>query len=85
MSEKAKRGSPDPVCKLFRVWHGRREENDADVLWQHDDDFFPHDAALKIVDVVHFVENDPLDVSNQIRSLSTGNISVSRAVRENEL
>jgi hypothetical protein len=49
------------------------------VIGQHNDDFFPHDAALHqlyhditylgVIDIVHLVENDKLDVTDQIRPL----------------
>lgn len=38
---------PDPRRKLECVWDCCRQENDIDVLRQHDDDFFPDDTSLK--------------------------------------
>ena len=37
---------PNPVCELFRVRDGRGQENDVDMIREHDYDFFPDDTAL---------------------------------------
>ncbi len=37
---------PDPVRKLLRVWNCGREQDDVDMIRQHDDNFFPDDTAL---------------------------------------
>ena len=39
-------GSPNPVCELFRVRDGGGQENDVDMIREHDYDFFPDDTAL---------------------------------------
>lgn len=36
---------------------------------QHDDDLFPNDTSLEIVDIVHFIEHNPFNVSDQICAL----------------
>lgn len=38
--------APDPVGELFCVGYGGGEEDDVDVVREHDDHFFPDDAAL---------------------------------------
>ena len=38
------------------------------MLRQHNDDFLPHDASLRIVDVMDLVEDDEFDVSDQVSS-----------------
>jgi hypothetical protein len=37
---------PDPVSELLRVWHSRREQNDVDMVREHNDHFFPDNASL---------------------------------------
>mmetsp|Transcript_40497 Transcript_40497/g.95118 ORF Transcript_40497/g.95118 Transcript_40497/m.95118 type:complete len:400 (-) Transcript_40497:590-1789(-) len=59
-------GPADPVGELHGVGRGRREEDHVDVVGQHDDDLLPDHPTLGIVDVVHLVEDDPLDVPDQV-------------------
>jgi len=78
---------PDPVCELLRVRYGRREQDDVDMIGEHNDHFLPHDASLGdknyqplsslkkaiatylgIIDVMHFIKNNKLDISDEIRS-----------------
>ena len=61
-------GATHPVRELERVRNGRRQQDQVHVSGKHDDDFFPHDSSLEIVDVVDLVEYDPFDVANKIRS-----------------
>mmetsp|Transcript_16843 Transcript_16843/g.64133 ORF Transcript_16843/g.64133 Transcript_16843/m.64133 type:complete len:565 (-) Transcript_16843:922-2616(-) len=56
----------DPFAELDRVRRRRREEDHAHVGREHDDHFFPDDASLAVVDVVHLVEDDPLQVAHKI-------------------
>lgn len=67
--ERERRASPDPVGELLGIRHCRREQNDVDVVGKHDDDLLPHDTTLEVIDVVHLVEDDPLDVAYEIGSL----------------
>ena len=81
---------PDPVRKLLRVRDGGREQDDVNMIRQHDNDFFPDDTALckfgcenpphkasvstrtahlRVVDIMHFVEDDELDIPYQVRAL----------------
>ena len=60
-------GPSHPIRKVHVVGNSRTEHDESDVLWQHDDGFLPDNASLLIVDVVHLVEDDPLDVSDHLR------------------
>jgi hypothetical protein len=68
-AKREREASPDPVGEFLGIRHRRREKDDVDVVGKHDDDLFPYNTALQVVDVVYFVEDDPLDVSNKIGSL----------------
>ena len=57
----------DPLGELQVVGHRSGEHHDGDSIRELDDDLFPHRSTLLIIDVVNFVENDPLDVSNTRR------------------
>ncbi len=37
---------PHPLGELLRILDGGGEKNDVDVIWQHDYNFFPNNAAL---------------------------------------
>ncbi len=50
----------DPVGKFHSVRGGGGEKDQAHMFGEQNDDFFPHHASLGVVDVVHFVEDDPL-------------------------
>ena len=43
---KRRGNSPDPVSELHGVRDGGAEQNDVDMLWQHDQYFLPHHTAL---------------------------------------
>ena len=38
------------------------------MIWKHDDDLLPDHPSFRIVDVVHFVKYDKLDVADNIGS-----------------
>lgn len=38
---------PDPLAKLQSIWHSGAEENDADVIWEHNQNLLPHNASLR--------------------------------------
>lgn len=38
---------PDPLAELESIWHRGAEENDADVIWQHNQNLLPHDPSLR--------------------------------------
>jgi len=58
--------SSDPICELHVVRYGGTEHDYTDVLWQHDDGLLPDDSSLFVVDVMHLVEDYPLDVSDHL-------------------
>ncbi|RUS89107.1 hypothetical protein EGW08_003115, partial [Elysia chlorotica] len=60
---------PDPGSKLHGVGYGRTQQDDIDVLGQHDEDFLPDHAPLAVVDVVHLVEDNPLKVTHDVRAV----------------
>ena len=55
----------DPLGKFDHIRSSRRQEYHLHVLGQHDH-FLPHDTTLRVVDVVDFIEYDPLDVADQV-------------------
>jgi len=55
-------GTSNPVGKLQIIWDSCRQHHNADSVRQLHDDLFPDTATLFIVDVVDFIEYDPLDV-----------------------
>jgi uncharacterized protein YcgI (DUF1989 family) len=77
--------APHPIGKLFGIGHGCRQENNADMIWKHNNDFFPYHSTLlfefnqnftsytvthfSVVNIMNLIENDKFDVSNQISSL----------------
>lgn len=61
-------GPADPVGEVHVVGHGGTQHDDADVLGQHDDGLLPDHASLLVVDVVHLVEDHPLDVPDHLRA-----------------
>ncbi len=52
----------DPGGKLGHVRHGCRKANEADMLRREEQTFFPHRAALNVVDEVDLVEDDVLHI-----------------------
>ncbi len=61
-------GSADPLRKLSGVGRGGGQEHHTHVLRQHDDNLLPHNAPFSVVHIVHLVEDDPLDVSDDVRA-----------------
>lgn len=56
-----------PLCKLHVIADCSREHHDTNMIWQLHDDFLPDRASVLVVDVVHLVEDDPLDVLQVVR------------------
>lgn len=59
-------GPAHPIGEIHVIGHSGTEHDESDVFRQHDDSLLPHHSSLLVVDVVHFVENDPLDVSDHL-------------------
>lgn len=61
-------GTTNPIANIFAVWCSGTEEDHVDGGWQHDDDFFPDNATLIVIDVVGFIKDDALYITNDISS-----------------
>jgi len=48
----------DPVCDLVGVGHGRRQAHEANMVREVDDHFLPYRSSVRVLEKVHFVEND---------------------------
>ena len=57
----------DPLGELKVVGYCGREHDNTDRIRQLDNHFLPNRATLLIVDVMNFIENDPLNVSDTRR------------------
>jgi len=41
-----KNNVPNPIGKLLGIWYRSGKQDDVDMFWQHNDDFFPYDTSL---------------------------------------
>ena len=39
------------------------------MLWQHDNNLFPHNPPLDIIHIMHLIKNNPFDVSDDVCTL----------------
>ena len=58
--------APNPIAELNGIGSSRGKENEVDAVREHNDHFLPHHPSLRIVHVVHLVEDDPLYVSDGV-------------------
>lgn len=59
-------GSANPICKVHIIWNCGAQHDNSDVFRQHDNGLLPDNASLLIINVMDFVEDDPLNVSDHL-------------------
>ena len=52
----------DPLSKLFVVGYGGRKHDNGDSVREFNDNFFPNMSALRVIYIMDFVKDDPLDI-----------------------
>ena len=56
--------STNPLSKLEVVGDGGGEHDNTDMVWELDDNLLPNTTSLLVIDVMHLIENDPLNISD---------------------
>ena len=60
--------SAHPIGKIHIIGDGSTEHDQSDVFRKHDNSFFPNHTPFRIIYVMNFVENDPLNISDHFCS-----------------
>mmetsp|Transcript_11737 Transcript_11737/g.25816 ORF Transcript_11737/g.25816 Transcript_11737/m.25816 type:complete len:218 (+) Transcript_11737:1811-2464(+) len=58
--------SADPFCKFPGIGDGRRQENQANGVWEKNHDLLPHHSTIAISHVVHLIKHHPCHFSGNI-------------------
>ena len=59
-------GSADPIRELDGVGRGSTEKHHPNVVGKHDDNFFPYYTSLGVVNVMHLIKDNPLDIPDKV-------------------
>jgi hypothetical protein len=59
-------GSSYPIRKIHVVRDCGAKHDKTNMFWQHNNGFFPNHTSLLVIDVMHLIENDPLNVSDHL-------------------
>ena len=62
-------GPSDPVRELQGVRHRRTQHDNVHMIREQDDNLFPNDSPLAVVDVVNLVKNDILEIADDVAAI----------------